>query len=153
MLIKLVVSMRNLMPIHMIKMAVGITDPDHLAEVQQGRRFVREGQSVVPAYTRRKPRRPDEVIDGGSIYWVVKGQVRCRQRVVDFELVDGEEGQTWCRIILDPTLVPTVPQSKKPFQGWRYLEPDLAPRDLADADPEGELPPHILAELRELGLA
>ncbi|WP_323378370.1 DUF1489 family protein [Skermanella mucosa] len=153
MLVTIIASLSDSMPIHLIKLAVGISDPDHLAEVQQGRRFVRDGMAVVPAYTRRKPRRPDEVTGGGSIYWVIKGQVRCRQRVLDFEMMDGEEGETWCRIILDPTLVPTLPQSKKAFQGWRYLEPDAAPRDLGDADPGGELPPHILAELRELGLA
>ena len=79
------------MPIHLIKMAVGIGDLDHLIEVQKGRHFVRDGRTVVPGYTRRKPRRPDEVTDGGSMYWVIKGQVRCRQRVLDFELVDGEE--------------------------------------------------------------
>ena len=141
------------MPIHLIKMAVGIGDLDHLIEVQKGRHFVRDGRTVVPGYTRRKPRRPDEVTDGGSMYWVIKGQVRCRQRVFDFELVDGEEGETWCRIIMDPELIPTMPLAKKPFQGWRYLEPSAAPRDLDDAGPDGELPPHILAELRELGLA
>ena len=140
------------MPLHLIKMAVGAADIDQVAEFQRGRQFIRDGRTVVPAYTRRKPRRPDEVTDGGSIYWVIKGQVRCRQQVLDFEMVEGEEGKSWCRMILDPTLVPTLPQAKKPFQGWRYLEPDAAPRDLGEAGTGDELPPHLLAELRELGL-
>jgi hypothetical protein len=132
------------MALHLIKLAVGAADIDQIAEFQRGRQFVRNGRTVVPTYTRRKPRRPDEVTDGGSIFWVVKGQVRCRQRVLDFETVEGEEGETWCRIILDPTLVPTLPQPKKPFQGWRYLAGDAGTGD--------ELPPHLIAELRELGL-
>jgi hypothetical protein len=139
------------MALHLIKLAVGIRDMEHLAEVQTGRRFEREGRTVVPGFTRRMPRRPDEIVDGGSIYWVIKGSVRCRQRILDFEQMQGEDGQSWCRLVLDPDLVTVMPVAKKAFQGWRYLSETEAPRDL-EAGQGDELPPHLVAELRELGL-
>jgi len=141
------------MTVHLIKMAVGVTDLDHLRDFQQGRRFDAGGRPAVTGFTRRKPRRPDEVLDGGSIYWVIKGSVRCRQRILDLEdAVDGD-GKPFCRLVLDPELVPVLPTARKPFQGWRYLEPAAAPADLGGAEPApGELPPHLLAELRALGL-
>lgn len=138
------------MPLHLIKLAVGIRDIDHLASAQRARQYERNGAPVVPGFTKRMPRRPDEITDGGSIYWVIKGSVRCRQRVLDFETVQ-EEGEPWCRLILDPELVGVLPQAKRPFQGWRYLVPEDAPRDLA-AGQGDELPAHLQAELRELGL-
>jgi hypothetical protein len=143
------------MPLHLIKLAVGIRDVDHLSEVQAGRAFHREGERVVPGYTKRAPTRLDELVDGGSIYWVVKGSVRCRQRILALDMVKGEEGEAWCRLILDPGLVLVSPVAKRPFQGWRYLAAADAPRDVgAEADGSGdELPPHLLAELRALGLA
>jgi hypothetical protein len=141
------------MPVHLIKLAVGVRDIEQLAELQQGRQYRREGTLIVPGFTRRRPRRPDEVTDGGSIYWVIKGVIRCRQRVLDFETVVGDDGISWCRLILDPTLIRTVPEPKKAFQGWRYLDPATAPRDLDARTGEGELPAHLLAELRDLGLA
>jgi hypothetical protein len=143
------------MPLHLIKLAVGIHDLDHLAEVQSGRAFRREGRLVVPGYTKRAPTRTPELLDGGSIYWVVKGSVRARQLLLGFDAVSDEGGDAWCRLILDPALVPTMPVQKKPFQGWRYLAEGDAPRDLGGGGGgEGdELPPHLLAELRELGLA
>lgn len=143
------------MPLHLIKLCVGIDDVDQLRAAQERRAYRRDGRMVVPGFTRRSPRRPDEVTDGGSIYWVIKGSVRCRQRVLDFEMVQEEEGGTSCRLILDPELVEVMPQAKKPFQGWRYLADADAPRDLTPGQGTGQggdLPPHLLAELRELGL-
>lgn len=141
------------MALHLIKLAVGIRDVDHLAEVQSQpvRRLEWEGQAAVSGFTRRMPRRPDEITDGGSIYWVIKGTVRCRQRVFGFEQMQGEDGQPWCRLVLDPDLVPVMPIAKRAFQGWRYLNDADAPRDLATGQGD-ELPPHLVAELRELGL-
>ncbi|WP_207484252.1 DUF1489 family protein [Arenibaculum pallidiluteum] len=145
------------MALHLIKLAVGIRDLDHLAEVQQGRAFMRDGARIVPGYTRRMPTRGDEVCDGGSIYWVVKGAVRCRQPVLGFELVQDGEGESWCRLLLDPVLVPVEAQPRKAFQGWRYLKPEEAPRDLGAGQGGGvgedAMPPEMLAELRALGLA
>jgi hypothetical protein len=141
------------MPLHLIKLAVGIRDLDHLTEVQKGRAFRRDGRMVVPGYTRRTPTRCAELAEGGSIYWVVKGVVRCRQCLLDFDQVQGDEGEAWCRLILDPELVPVSPTQKKAFQGWRYLTDADAPRDLVAGEGGDDLPPHLLAELRALGLA
>ncbi|MBP2295262.1 DUF1489 family protein [Azospirillum rugosum] len=141
------------MPLHLIKLAVGIRDLDHLAEVQ-GRRAVRTaGGTVVPVYTRRVPKRGDDILAGGSIYWVVKGSVAARQRVLAIDTGVDEEGESYCTLGIDAALVPTVPTAHRPFQGWRYLEPSAAPRDLAEAGGQGdELPAHLAAELRSLGL-
>lgn len=141
------------MALHLIKLSVGITDIDHLARVQAGRRYLHEGRAVVPGWTKRAPTRTDALLDGGSIYWVIKGQVRARQLLLGFEAAVREDGSDYCRIILDPTLVAVLPLTHKPFQGWRYLDPSRAPADLASAGAgAAEMPPAMVAELRELGL-
>ncbi|HZH27373.1 MAG TPA: DUF1489 domain-containing protein [Azospirillaceae bacterium] len=141
------------MALHLIKLAVGITDVDHLARVQADRIIQRDGRPVVPGWTRRAPTRVDELADGGCMYWVVKGAVRCRQRLLGFETdVDGE-GKPFCRILLEPQLVETLPSPRKAFQGWRYLKPADAPPDLASAgEGAAEMPPELREELRALGL-
>ncbi|HSK40312.1 MAG TPA: DUF1489 family protein, partial [Arenibaculum sp.] len=102
------------MPLHLIRLAVGIRDIDHLASAQSARRHERDGVPVVHSFTKRMPRRPDEITDGGSLYWVIKGSVRCRQRVLGFEAAQGEGGEPWCRLILDPELVEVLPRAKRP---------------------------------------
>ncbi|MBP2233339.1 hypothetical protein J2847_006676 [Azospirillum agricola] len=141
------------MPLHLIKLAVGIRDLDHLAEVQDRRATAHDGRARIPVYTRRLPKRGDEILDGGSIYWVIKGSVAARQRVLAIDTGTDEEGESYCTLQLDADRVPTVPTVHRPFQGWRYLAPDAAPRDLSDAGGGGgELPAHLAAELRALGL-
>jgi hypothetical protein len=103
--------------------------------------------------TRNMPKRADEVLDGGSIYWVIKGYVRVRQRIKGFDWGVGRSGRKRCAIILDPKLVKTELMPQRPMQGWRYLDPDSAPRDLAPGGKDmPELPPGMAEELRELGL-
>lgn len=137
------------MPLHLIKLAVGIRDIDHLREVQARR----AGGGVVPVHTRMVPRRGDEIVGTGSLYWVIRGSTCVRQKVVALDTGTDEDGRAYCLIGVDPSLVPTVPTAQRPFQGWRYLEPAAAPADLADAGGGGdELPPHLAAELRALGL-
>ena len=134
------------MSVHLVKLAVGIDDLAELRRVRAARAKERGGH-VVP--TRNHPRRAAEVLDGGSIYWVIRGQIRVRQRVTGFR--EGQaEGRRCCLILVDPELVPTLPRPSRPFQGWRYLLPADAPPDL----PAGEEPPpeRMLAELRALGL-
>ena len=101
-------------------------------------------------YTRNRPRRAAEVLDGGSIYWVIRDHIRVRQLVTGFQDMREEGGRRYCLIAVDPQLVPTVPRPYRPFQGWRYLVPADAPPDL----PPGREPPpdSMLAELRALGL-
>ena len=136
------------MPLHLIKLAVGIDDIEHLRRVRAARAAERGGGWV---YTRNHPRRAAEVVDGGSIYWVIRGQVRVRQLVTGFRSERDENGRRYCLIDVDRTLVPTLSRSCRPFQGWRYLAPEAAPPDRAVP---GALPPpdHMLTELRALGL-
>ena len=141
------------MPLHLIKLAVGIDDLDHLEAVQARRAQTVGGRPVVPVFTRRVPKRGEEILAGGSIYWVVRGSVAARQQVIAIDTTVDEEGESCCILGMDPQLVPTVPTPHRPFQGWRYLDPQAAPKDLSDAGGQGdELPAHLAAELRSLGL-
>ena len=136
------------MTVHLIKMAVGVDDLDHLIEMRRARRK-REGEGPVCHRTRHMPKRAAEILDGGSLYWVIKGLIRVRQRVVALTAETDEEGGRSCVIAMDHTLIPTEPQPQRPFQGWRYFDPDDAPPDRHGAD---ELPAKLVRELRALGL-
>lgn len=144
------------MPLHLLKMAVGIDDIAHLAAVQRRRveQAERErGVAELRHVTRHKPRREEEVLDGGSLYWIVKGTIQVRQRILRFDPVTGRDGGRRCGIILDPALVTTMPRPHRPMQGWRYLDPANAPPD-GDVPYEviADMPPEMARELRELGL-
>jgi hypothetical protein len=135
------------MPLHLVKLAVGIDDIDHLRRVRAERAAERGGDWV---YTRNHPRRGAEVLVGGSIYWVIRGHIRVRQLVTGFRSDRDENGRRYCLIEVAAELVPTLSRSWRPFQGWRYLSPEAAPPDRSP----GEAPPadRMLAELRALGL-
>jgi len=138
------------MTLHLLKLCVGIDDVDHLATVQQRR--VIAGERLCHR-TRQTPRRAAELLDGGALYWVIRGFVRVRQCILDIDQEFGDDGVRRCLLVLDPALVRTVPQPRRPHQGWRYLDPQDAPADLPVAGEEGgELPPEMAAELRGLGL-
>jgi hypothetical protein len=137
--------------LHLVKMAVGASDIEEMRRFR-AQRLIERGESWV--YTRNHPRRTAEVLDGGSIYWVIKGQIRVRQRVVGFRAERDDNGRAFCLILVDEELVPTLPRAFRPFQGWRYLPPADAPRD-APGGPASDftaMPDHMLTELRELGL-
>jgi hypothetical protein len=137
------------MPLNLIKLAVGIRDIDHLCEVQARR----AANGIVPVYTRMVPKRAAEIVGTGSLYWVIRGSTCVRQRVVAIDTGVDEDGKAYCTIAVEAEPVPTVPAAQRPFQGWRYLDPAAAPADLSDAGGAGdELPPHLAAELRALGL-
>ncbi len=138
------------MATHLIKLAVGIRDVEHLEEVQRTRAAERENLAVRRAFTRHKPVRPDVV--GNSLNWVIQGVIRCRQRLIGFEQELDAEGRRYCLFLLDPELVGVIPTQRGPFQGWRYLSPEVAPPDLTTGA-DGELPSdEMLKELRSLGL-
>jgi hypothetical protein len=142
------------MTLHLIKLAVGVGDLADMKRLQANRRKERRQTPRSPhwVYTRNAPRRPDELLDGGSLYWVVKGVVRCRQELVGFEEdTDEDSGKRFCRIKVKRTIVATAPVSFKPFQGWRYLEQERAPPDLSRGDTR-DMPPEMAAELKRLGL-
>jgi hypothetical protein len=135
---------------HLIKLAVGITDPAHLETAQRDRAAAAGDLTVRRAYTRRKPIRPEA--EEGSLYWVIQGVIRCRQQILGFESASDAEGKAFCLIRLDPPLIAVAPTRRRPFQGWRYLTPEDAPRDLA-IGADGTMPSaEMLTELRSLGL-
>ena len=137
------------MTLHLMKLAVGIDDVEHLRRVWAARAAERGGGGWV--YTRNRPRREAEVLDGGSIYWVIRGQIRARQLVAGFRSERDDNGRRYCLIEVDGHLVPTLWRSCRPFQGWRYMDPEAAPPDRATMA-ERPLPDHMLSELRALGL-
>ncbi|MEX1147679.1 MAG: DUF1489 domain-containing protein [Sphingomonadales bacterium] len=136
--------------LHMIRVAVGIDSVDHLRAVQDVRRA---GGDFVPVLTGSAPRRTDEIVAGGSLYWIIKGTVQVRQRIVGIDRLEGRPQGKGCRIRLSPDIVLTAPRPRRPHQGWRYLKPDDAPPDRGD-EPEGieDLPEAMAARLRDLGL-
>ncbi len=139
------------MTVHLVKMCVGCD------AVEELRRWQIERVKTIPDgrprhVTRNRPRREAELLDGGSIYWIIKGQIRVRQRVVGLEERETESGKPACGLVLDPALVTTEMKAMRPMQGWRYLESENAPRDLAEGDQTADMPPKLIAELRALGL-
>lgn len=137
------------MALHILKLCVGIDDVDQIRTVQR-RRLAAQGRLC--HFTRHRPRRAAEVLDGGSIYWIIKGFVQVRQRIIAIDHVTEASNGKHCAFVFDVELVATVWQPRRPHQGWRYLAPDHAPPDLPANAPGKDLPPHIAADLRELGL-
>ena len=135
------------MPLHLLKLAVGIEDIAQLRRIRAARAKERGGSWV---YTRNHPRRAAEILAGGSIYWIIRGHIRVRQLVTGFRRERDDNGRRYCLIEVDKMLVPTLSRPWRPFQGWRYLSPKDAPEDCLDA---GEPPSdRLLFELRSLGL-
>ncbi|MBX9634687.1 MAG: DUF1489 domain-containing protein [Magnetospirillum sp.] len=133
--------------IHLIKLAVGCDGMDGLNAFQAERL---RAFGHIFHLTRAVPKRADELTDGGSIYWVVKGQIIARQRVTEVVAEPDDEGRQRCRLILDPEIIEVENRPHKPFQGWRYLAPAAAPPDRRAG--EQEPPPEMAEELRRLGL-
>jgi len=99
------------------------------------------------------PKRTSEILGGGSIYWVIKGLVLCRQRIVRFDEFAREDGIRRCAIVLDPELIRVAPVPRRAFQGWRYLAAGDAPPDLTGAKAgEDALPAELSAALAEIGV-
>jgi hypothetical protein len=142
------------MTIHLIKLCVGCDSIEDLAEwidykLGEMRKARRKPEQF--HVTRMVPKRGEELLAGGSLYWVIKGNVQVRQRLLGIRPFTDDEGIARCRLVLEPKLVPTEWHPKRPFQGWRYLEPKDAPPDLKEGRKD-DLPPALRAELAELGL-
>jgi hypothetical protein len=146
----------EIVALHLIKLCVGVERLEQLVEWQHRRHELAQSDSSLPPLshvTRMMPKRKEELLDGGSLYWVIKGVIQVRQRLLDLERFIDEEGISRCRMVFDPALVPTVHRPKRPFQGWRYLKSEDAPRDLKDLGKgAASMSPEMQAELVELGL-
>jgi len=142
------------MTLHLQKLSVGSENIDTLRDWQKVvvRRRVRKGLTPHHQHvTRMTPKRSDELLDGGSIYWVIKGLIICRNTIVSLDEARTADGRKACAIMMDPKIVPVVPTPKRPFQGWRYLKAEDAPADLQSIGDTLNLPAHIRAKLVELG--
>lgn len=138
--------------INLVKLCVGAEKVEDLIAWQvQTRAQTTDG---LPRHvTRMWPKRADEILSCGSLYWVFKGVILARQRVLRLDEVEGADGIRRCGIVLDPQITRTQPAPRRPFQGWRYLKPDDAPADLpAGRASEETLPPGLSAALAEIGV-
>ncbi|OOY18666.1 MULTISPECIES: DUF1489 family protein [Thioclava] len=135
--------------VNLIKLCVGAEKVEDLIAWQASR----YGKGPAMHVTRMWPKRADEILNGGSLYWVFKGAVLARQRVLELSEVMGADGIARCAIVLDREVVRTEALSRRPFQGWRYLSPEDAPRDLPKGrDREEALPRELAVALSEIGL-
>lgn len=126
--------------LHLIKLSVGPKEVAELAALQARRAGL---DPPLRHQTRMFPKRAAELVDGGSIYWVIAGFVRVRQRLLDIREEQSEGGLSYAGLVLDTELVLVEPRPQKPFQGWRYLEPEAAPPDI----PRGSTPASGLERL------
>ncbi|MDG1803056.1 MAG: DUF1489 domain-containing protein, partial [Paracoccaceae bacterium] len=103
--------------------------------------------------TRMWPKRAEEILNGGSIFWVIKGVILVRQRIVRLDEVTRADGIRRCAIVSDPELIRVEATPKRAFQGWRYLTTEDAPRDLSgDRSNEDSLPPSLSKALADIGV-
>ena len=140
--------------LHILRTAYQINSLHELYEIQLNFRTVVYGKNkAVQATTRRKPKRAEEIKQGGSVYWIIKNQIQARQEVLDIDFVESDYEKDYCRIFLNPEIIRTKPQPKRSIQGWRYLKEENAPEDLGAFDPNAdELPNEMLEELKDLGV-
>ena len=143
------------MALHLLKLAVGATSiadiEAHVAARLAARRA--SSQPIESVHTTRMvPKRVDEILGGGSLYWVVRGQLAARQRVVAIRPFTDGEGIGRCDLVLDPEVVAVAPRPCRPFQGWRYLPAENAPADLAGLVGAVDMPEALRRDLAELCL-
>lgn len=143
------------MVMHLVKLCVGVSSVEEL-EASMTRTAARRraaGEPPVSAHvTRMTPAKRDEVENGGSLYWVIGGAIRCRSDIISLETVDGEDGVKRCAIVMSTEVIRTAAAPRRPFQGWRYLKPEDAPQDVAGpAEGGDDLPPDLRAKLLEIG--
>ena len=139
--------------VHLVKLCVGAENVEDL-EAWQAQRLAEAPSQPLRHVTRMWPRREAEILAGGSLFWVFKGLILARQRITGLGEVTGEDGILRCGIALDPAVIRTEARPRRPFQGWRYLEPADAPPDLVAgrAISEPSLPPALSAALAEIGV-
>ncbi|MBO9447209.1 DUF1489 domain-containing protein [Ruegeria sp. R14_0] len=138
--------------VNLIKLSVGSESIDTLIAWQNSYRQ-RFDDGLPRHVTRMWPKREAEILNGGSIYWVVKGVIQCRQRILRLDEVRGEDGIRRCAIVLDPEVHRTQNALKRPFQGWRYLKPEDTPADLPKTrDQDDALPDDLNRALAEIGV-
>jgi hypothetical protein len=143
------------MPLHLIKLCVGCDSVAGLEDWIKLKLKEKRKRGQKPEHihtTRMLPKRADNLI-GGSLYWVIRGQLACREKILDIRTTTGKDGIRRCQVVLDGKVVLVEPRLRGAFQGWRYLEEKDAPRDLSRAAPgAARMPERMRRELQELGL-
>ncbi|HXC56237.1 MAG TPA: DUF1489 domain-containing protein [Rhizomicrobium sp.] len=143
------------MTLHMLKLCVGVETVEDLAQWQAGRVRDQKKRGVkkpeLMHVTRMMPKRKDEILDGGSLYWVIKGQIAVRQKLLEIRRVT-KNGTPHCGLVYEPRLVAVQRRAHRAFQGWRYFDPKDAPPDARGAKGLEKLPEKLQKELVELGL-
>lgn len=138
--------------INILKLCVGADSVEDLLDWQRSQRaHWPQGKAV--HVTRMWPKREAEVLEGGSLYWVIKGVILARQKITDLQQVDMGDGISRCALVLDAEVIRTEAAPRRPFQGWRYLDPADSPRDLPKGRAKDDPLPAALAQaLAEIGL-
>lgn len=143
------------MSLNLVKLCVGVSAIEELQawidyRLDQRRQADKPLEQIHT--TRMIPKRIDELLDGGSLYWVIKGNIQVRQHLVDIRPFTDKEGIRRCNLVMEPRLIATRWQPRRAFQGWRYLKNEEAPRDLTEGEVHNALPPELRSELADLGL-
>jgi hypothetical protein len=142
------------MALHLIKLCVGCDSIAELADWQKSRLKQLRAKGKRPELvhvTRMTPKRSAELLEGGSLYWVIKGHIAARQKLLAFRAVQ-KKGVPHCGLVYDKDLIAVSPRPRRPFQGWRYLAAADAPPDLSRTKGAADLPEHLQRELAALGL-
>jgi hypothetical protein len=145
------------MPLHLIKLAVGCDSVKELKGWVAERMKVAKAKGLPQRHihvTRMTPKRVEDILAGGSLYWVIRGEVAAREKIVAIEPFRDKDGIGRCRIVMQPKVIAVSPRPMRPFQGWRYLKEGDAPQDLTKISATGlaAMPEPMRRELRELGL-
>ena len=144
------------MSLHLMKLAVGCDSVADLVGWIKQRIKQKKARGEKPEHihtTRMVPKRTEELLDGGSLYWVIRGQIACREELIAIRPFVDKDGIGRCRLVLRPKVIVVEPRPFRAFQGWRYLQTKDAPRDLDRAAPGARhMPEDLRRELRDLGL-
>lgn len=142
------------MTLHILKVAAGTGSLSDLRQiVQQYAYNDPELGRIMHMTSRNTPKRAAEVLDGGSVFWIIKRKIVARAPMVAIREIERSDGRKGCQMCIRPDVIATVPQPKRGFQGWRYFRPENAPGDLVSGDTDsGTGSPELAAELRSLGL-
>jgi len=140
------------MTLNILKLSVGTESVDDLSQWHRAHAHI-WAPGTTEHVTRMWPKREDEILGGGSLYWVIKGVIQARQRLVGLAERRGQDGILRCALVLDAEIIRTENALRRPFQGWRYLDPAESPRDLPKTRAHDDtLPPALAAALAEIGL-
>ena len=144
------------MTVHLVKLCVGASSIEDLVAWQRERLAEMKKAGQKPRITHstfQTPKRDADLLDGGSLYWVIKGLIQGRQKLIALDSGSRPDGMPCCLLVLDPKVIPVRPVPRRAFQGWRYLTPEDAPPDLKSGESSlADMPPAMRRQLADLGL-